>query len=158
MNIQQLQDENKVISYEAIDILIARLENVEAALGITFKYRKNQTRSAYSEHIIEAVIAASGLPFEKINSLSRKREYVDARTMIAKLCKLYTNLSLNAIGAILGGRHHSTIISMLELHNSLMITRQKEYRSMFKEAENIFLKMRATAKTEIIHDYPHNAT
>ena len=67
-----------------------------------------------TDQIIQFVTARTGITREQIESPTRKREWVQARQALTWLLRKHTDLSLNAIGAIIGGRDHSTVIHSVE--------------------------------------------
>lgn len=68
------------------------------------------------ELILEKVSVQCAVSIEKIRSKSRLQDIVQARHLCMYLAKKYTPLSLNAIGQMLGGKNHTTV---LHGHNTI---------------------------------------
>jgi len=64
--------------------------------------------------IIEEVAARHRLPVGVMVAPGRRRELVAARREAVLRLRQETNLPLKAIGCLLGGRHHSTILHALK--------------------------------------------
>lgn len=72
--------------------------------------------------ILTTVCQYYNLPEEDVIGRRRKREIVQARQMVMYLAKEYTECSLAAIGAELGGRDHSTVIYGVSALSDLLET------------------------------------
>ena len=66
------------------------------------------------ERIIEVVCEYFGIKMEDVRGLSRRASLVWARQVLAYLLRVDLSLSLVAIGQIVGGRDHSTIIHAID--------------------------------------------
>lgn len=71
-------------------------------------YKKNSP--IYIDHIIKCVLTYTGFPLHKIVVKSRERELVYARQLCFYFLRQKTTLSLKTIGAMFGGRDHTTVI------------------------------------------------
>lgn len=63
-----------------------------------------------SAQVIQAVSTYYGLSVDALKGPSRKQSIVRPRMMAYYLCRELTELSLNRIGQIFGGRDHSTVL------------------------------------------------
>ena len=61
-------------------------------------------------NVIEAVSEHFGVPKEQIRGASRKKMTVLSRQVAMYLLREETPMSLKAIGSLLGGRDHSTVL------------------------------------------------
>ena len=82
--------------------------------------------------IIETVANHYRLSYSELIQRTRKREIVEARQVAAHLLKSNTNLSLQAIGKLLGDRNHATIVHSIKEVNNLLET-NKEFRIKFQQ-------------------------
>jgi len=64
--------------------------------------------------ILQAVSELYNIPVEKIVSKRRLQYLVDARSMACFVMRHYTRLTYSEIGDLLGGRHHTTIMSAFD--------------------------------------------
>jgi len=64
--------------------------------------------------VMNAVMEATGIPYQMYASTARGIDYNHARMIFAFLCKQFIGLSTRQIGQILGGRDHTTIMHALE--------------------------------------------
>lgn len=72
-----------------------------------------------SEYIIDTIIRIEDVNKYKIFGRNRKRELVFARQLICWFLKRYTKLTLKAIGDLMGGRDHTTVIHSIKTINDL---------------------------------------
>lgn len=91
------------------------------------------------EKIRELVCNYFALPLEAFMSKTRKREIATARQVAMYLSKQYTKSSLSAIGKLIGGRDHATVLHACGVVNDLMDT-DKNFRMSMKELEQQLLK------------------
>lgn len=75
--------------------------------------------------ILKVVCGYYNLEEQEIKSKRRKREIVQARHIVMLLAKEYSDCSLAAIGADLGGRDHSTVIHGVKRIQDDMATNKK---------------------------------
>jgi chromosomal replication initiator protein len=79
---------------------------------------------AYSPNNIETIVYLVeqhfGFTFLLLKSATRKREICYARQVLMYLLSQKTNLTLNSIGQMIGGRDHTTVIYTKSLIKDLM--------------------------------------
>ena len=63
-----------------------------------------------------------GVPYEKVQQKTRKREVVKARQVTMFLSKMFTKKSLKSIGEHFGGRDHTTVIHSCQTVKDLIDT------------------------------------
>ena len=80
------------------------------------------------EIIREVVVTHFKISIEDLNSGKRNKSLALPRQIAMYLCKNMTNASLDAIGGIIGGRDHSTII-----HGITVVTNEYEKNESFHE-------------------------
>ncbi|MEG0805987.1 MAG: chromosomal replication initiator protein DnaA [Lachnospiraceae bacterium] len=108
-NIRELEGAlNKLIAY-------SNLENVEITMDIAIKELQNiispdKTKEVTPQLIIEVVSDHFQISIEQMISKNRSSEIARPRQIAMYLCKQMTDLPLDTIGSLLGGRDHSTII------------------------------------------------
>ena len=78
------------------------------------------------EYVLKATSFALGVDEVEIKGKSRRFEVVQARHIIVAILKKKTELSLNAIGAILGGRHHTTVMASMSAFDNDLITNHRQ--------------------------------
>lgn len=84
-----------------------------------------------SDVIVSIVSEVTGLTVMQISSKSRKQPFVYARCYISYFLRKYTHMTLKEIGAILGGRDHSTILYSIDLFKQM-----HQFDKGFKEVAN----------------------
>ena len=90
--------------------------------------------------ILKSVISdVTGVDFKNLKC--RKRELAQSRQMLAYLLNKCTNMSLNEIGAHLGGKHHSTIIHSIETVHNLMEWDKQFNKEIKKVAELVSIEL-----------------
>lgn len=72
------------------------------------------------------------IPFEKMMSKSRLREYTEARQIAHYIAKKYTNCSLSVIGASIGGKNHATVLHSISNIENIMF-QSKTFRYTMEE-------------------------
>jgi len=85
------------------------------------------------ETILEAVAKYYKVTTDQILGKSRRQELVRARFMASYFLRELTTLSLKSVGAIMGGRDHTTILHAIEQISSLMDV----YPEVVQESEQI---------------------
>lgn len=87
-------------------------------------------------YIISIACATFGIKEEELVSKSRASRLVKIRAITAYFLRKRTILSLKQIGELIGGRHHSSVLHLIQQ------VENKEYDSMmlemFQEFENNF--------------------
>lgn len=99
---------NKLIAY-------SKLENTEITLEVAIKELSNiispdKPKEITPQIIIEVVAEHFNITIEQMTSNNRSNFIARPRQIAMYLCKTMTDSSLEAIGQLLGGRNHSTII------------------------------------------------
>lgn len=90
----------------------------------------------YSETIIVAKISDFlNVPITDMIRKTRERRIVEARQIAMYFLRGFTNLSLKEIGAMFGGRDHTTAIHSIQTVKDLMYT-DKEYRKKVEKLAN----------------------
>ncbi|MDO5036531.1 MAG: chromosomal replication initiator protein DnaA [Porphyromonas sp.] len=84
-----------------------------------------EERKVSVPEILSTVCQYYNLDEEDVRGRRRKREIVQARQMVMYLAKKYTDVSLAAIGAEVGGRDHSTVIYSVSSLSDLIETDAK---------------------------------
>ena len=86
------------------------LEETKSNSGVYLLPQKQVTEIVEEDDIIATFAKHFGLEKEIILSKTRKREIVEVRDLIAYFLREYADMSFPAIGKLLGGRDHTTII------------------------------------------------
>lgn len=99
---------NKLIAY-------SKLENAEITMDVAVKELSNiispdKPKEITPQIIIEVVADHFNITLEQMTSNNRSNFIARPRQIAMYLCKTMTETSLDAIGQLLGGRNHSTII------------------------------------------------
>jgi hypothetical protein len=84
------------------------------------------------EQIIEAVSTVTGVSYEAMQSPSRKREIVEARSIAQWFIRENTTLSLKEIGGCFGGRDHSTALTAINKISDWLLTDRKLQQKFFE--------------------------
>ena len=108
-NIRELEGAlNKLIAYSnlvktdiTMEIAVKELQNIISP---------DKPREVTAQLILEVVTEHFGITEEQIMSKSRSSDVAKPRQISMYLCKKLTDLPLDAIGQLLGGRDHSTVI------------------------------------------------
>jgi len=96
-------------------IAISNLEKKEITLDVAINELQNiitpdKPREVTPQLIIEVIAEHFNISIDQMISKNRSSEYVRARQISMYLCKNMTDIPLDGIGTLLGGRDHSTII------------------------------------------------
>lgn len=108
-NIRELEGAlNKLLAY-------SNLENTDITMEVAVKELQNiispdKPREITAQLIIDVVCEHFHIAPEQMISKSRSNEIAKPRQIAMYLCKNMTDISLDSIGSVLGGRDHSTII------------------------------------------------
>ncbi|MCI8327490.1 MAG: chromosomal replication initiator protein DnaA [Lachnospiraceae bacterium] len=108
-NIRELEGAlNKLLAYSnlektkiTMDVAIEELQNIISP---------DQEKKVTPQLIIDVVCEHFNITLEQIKSKSRSNDIAKPRQIAMYLCKNMTDVSLDNIGSLLGGRDHSTII------------------------------------------------
>lgn len=108
-NIRELEGAlNKLLAY-------SNLENTDITMDVAVKELQNiispdKPKEITAQLIIDVVCEHFHISPEQMVSKSRSNEIARPRQIAMYLCKNMTDTSLDSIGAMLGGRDHSTVI------------------------------------------------
>ena len=125
-NVREL--EGALISLLAQSSLNRREIDMELAKKVLRNFIKTSTKEITIENIQKMVCEYFGVPIEKLQQKTRKREIVQARQITMFLAKSFTKNSLKTIGEHFGGRDHTTVIHSCQTVKDLMDT-----DTLFKE-------------------------
>lgn len=125
-NVREL--EGALISLLAQSSLNRREIDLELAKKVLRNFIKTSTKEITIENIQKMVCEYFGVPPEKLQQKTRKREIVQARQITMFLAKSFTKNSLKTIGEHFGGRDHTTVIHSCQTVKDLMDT-----DTLFKE-------------------------
>ena len=114
--------------------LIGEYLNTVNKLRTDFKDNNLPTPQQIMEHIADRNCE----PLDAVLQKSRKREFVDARQMMAAVLKFGLRMSQENVGELLGGLDHATIkYSINQVSNNY--NTYKDYREMMNQAiEHLF--------------------
>ena len=103
------------------EIRLERAQRIEAQREHFRKIRQQRVQRIEAQRgmgreICRRVAAKHGLTLEGFLHRSRKRPFAHARQEAAYLLALLTRLSLNQIGAVLGGYDHTTILHSIHAY------------------------------------------
>lgn len=113
-----------------------------AFTGLSFQTKRqvidslNPDKFAKANIIINVICEYLKIPPEDIKSQSRKRHKTVARQLSMYWIKQKTTLSLKCIGAMFGGRDHSTVIYAIQTVNDLMET-DRRFAKTVSNIENL---------------------
>ena len=79
-------------------------------------------RPISAEDILNATAAAYGFSADDLRSPSRRQPLVLSRQVAMYLCREQTDLSLPKIGALFGGRDHTTVMHAIDKVRRLLLT------------------------------------
>lgn len=108
-NIRELEGAlNKLLAF-------SNLENTEISMELAMKELQNiispnKPNEITPQLIIDVVSEHFQITYDQLKSKSRSSEIAKPRQIAMYLCKNMTDISLDGIGSLLGGRDHSTII------------------------------------------------
>ncbi len=114
-------------------LALSNLEKTEITMEIAERELQNiispdKPREVTPQLIIEIVADHFNITVDQIISKNRSKVISNPRQIAMYLCKNMTNASLDAIGGIIGGRDHSTII-----HGITVVTNEYEKNESFHE-------------------------
>lgn len=87
-----------------------------------------------SDFLFRVIEKNTGITKFEIKQKSRKREIINAKRIYSMLMYNYTDATLSAIGLLLGGHDHSSIIHHQNSLNDLIVW-DKEYKSVYENCE-----------------------
>lgn len=101
--------------------------------------RKIEKKKLTVDSISEVVCKHFNIKTELLQTASRKREIVQARQVAMYLSKLYTEMSLAQIGAVIGKKNHATVLHACKtVKDQLQV--DKSFRDDLEEIEKILKK------------------
>lgn len=102
--------EGSLISIMAHSSLNKKEITIELAKEIVDKYAKSINREITIEMIQKTVCEYYNITPEELKAKTRRREIVQPRQIIMYFAKKYTKASLQTIGAMCGGKDHTTVL------------------------------------------------
>lgn len=96
----------------------------------------SMTEQERAQDIVKTICDTLKISVEDVESQWRKREVTLCRHVCIHFVKYKTKLSLKAIGQLLGGRDHSTVIYGLETYDDILET-DKSFRELMIKMESI---------------------
>ena len=101
--------------------------------------RKIEKKKLTVDSISDVVCKHFNIKTELLQTASRKREIVQARQVAMYLSKLYTEMSLAQIGAVIGKKNHATVLHACKtVKDQLQV--DKSFRDDLEEIEKILKK------------------
>jgi len=131
-NVREL--ESALISLLALSTLNKEEITVRMAENIINKIVKKSNRELSLEFIKDTVCNHFHLKTDSLHSKSRKRDIVQARQIAMYFAKKLTNYSLSAIGSVIGGKDHATVLYAYKNVNNFIET-DKDFKSMIIELD-----------------------
>lgn len=108
---------------------------LEAELLLTLKAQQCFLTLHKSQDYISSVCKALDVSVFDVTSKSRDLKNVDPRFIIYYLLKHHTDLTLKQIGALVGGKDHTTILSGLKAFKNLVDTKDKLFIAKLKKVQ-----------------------
>lgn len=126
-NVREL--EGTLVSLITNSVVIGK----EIDLNFTKRIVRQAVRLEKKEITIESIQSAVSkifqVPIDQMKSKSRKQDIVQARQVVMFLSKKHTGQSLSAIGELMGGRNHATV-----LHSCRIVTNEMEMNASFRSS------------------------
>jgi chromosomal replication initiator protein len=117
-NIRELEGAlTRVTAYAA---LTNQQITLEMAQDVLQDLSTDSSRPITPDEILAATAAAYGFGITELRSPSRKQPLVRSRQIAMYLCRQLTDLSLPKIGALFGGRDHTTVIHAIDKVETLI--------------------------------------
>ena len=118
-----VSNENQEPALPSLDVPLPSIDTFGIHNGLKFNSK---------DDIVDMLAARFGVDREDIEGPSRRKELVVVRDLVAYFLRRYAEMSYPAIGRLLGGRDHTTIIhSYKKIQNSL--DEEKDFESKFAE-------------------------
>ncbi|PVZ15137.1 chromosomal replication initiator protein DnaA [Porphyromonas loveana] len=124
-NVREL--EGTLVSLITNSVVIGKEIDLSFAKRIVRQAVRLEKKEVTVECIQQAVCKVFQVQAEQIKGKSRKQDIVQARQVIMFLSKKYTGQSLSAIGELMGGRNHATV-----LHGCRCVTNEMEMNASFR--------------------------
>jgi len=131
-NIREL--EGALVSILAQSTLNKKAITLDLARQMIDKFVKNTSKEISIDYIQKMVCDYFSLPFELINSKTRKREIVQARQLAMYFAKKHTKSSLATIGLHCGNKDHATVLHACRTVVNLIET-DKQFRGYVEDLE-----------------------
>ena len=135
-NVREL--EGALISLLAQSTLNKKEITLELAQDLIEKLIKSSKREISIDYIQKVVCDYFQLPFEALQSKTRKREIVQARQIAMYFSKSLTKHSLSSIGSQIGGKDHATVLHACRTVTNLMET-DKKFKGDVRDIEKSLL-------------------
>ena len=132
-NVREL--EGALISLLAQATLNKKEITLELAIRMINKLVNNTRREITIDFITKVVCDYFSLPVDSLHIKTRKRETVQARQIAMYFSKNLTKSSLAAIGSLIGGKDHATVLHACRTVSNLKDT-DKSFRVCLDEIEN----------------------
>lgn len=127
-----------LVSLIAQSVLNRKAITVDLAKQIINDFTIKATHEVSVDYIINVVCQNRNVNLEDFNTLSRKRNIVQARQLAMYFCKKYTKASLNIIGSQCGNKDHATVLHSIRAVEN-MIDTDNEFRQIVKDIEKNFI-------------------
>lgn len=138
-NVRELEGAlTRVTAFAALTHQTVDLETAERVLQDLIP--GNDTRPVSPQDIIEATARAYGFAVEEVTGESRRQPLVLCRQVAMYLCRELTDLSLPKIGALFGGRDHTTVMYALDKVKRVM----RSDREVFDTVSDLSQSLRRT--------------
>ncbi|MFH2140839.1 MAG: chromosomal replication initiator protein DnaA [Bacteroidota bacterium] len=131
-NVREL--EGALISLLAQSTLNKKEITLDLAKQMIDKLVKSTKREISIDYIQKIVCDYFSMPVDTLRSKTRKREIVQARQIAMYFAKNLTKSSLAAIGSLIGGKDHATVLHACKTVNNLIET-DKRFRVYIEEIE-----------------------
>ncbi|MDP8959054.1 MAG: chromosomal replication initiator protein DnaA [Actinomycetota bacterium] len=135
-NIRELEGAlTRVTAYAALTHQQVVLDMVQDVLQDLLPTQ--HARPATPEEILTLTADSFGCPVADLKSPSRRQPLARARQVAMYLCREHTDLSLPKIGAVFGGRDHTTVIHAVEKVKRLMQSDQQIFDLVTALSQNL---------------------
>jgi len=88
-------------------------------------------RAFIFERIAHLSCAVNGISFSELMGRSRYRPVIMGRCMVSRILRDIYNFSFSEIGRLMGGKHHTTILHHIGVHDSDMTVNSQGYRDKY---------------------------
>ena len=133
-NVREL--EGALISLLAMSTLNKTEITFDIAKSVVDRLVSKPHKDISIDQILNKVCDYYGIKPDLLQSRSRKREIVQARQVAMYFSKNMTNSSLSAIGSVIGGRDHATVLHACKAVKNLKET-NTDFKHQLKEIEGL---------------------
>lgn len=126
-NVREL--EGTLVSLITNSVVVGKEIDLTFAKRIVRQAVRLEKKEVTIECIQQAVSRVFQVQIEQMKSKSRKQDIVQARQVVMFLSKKHTAQSLSAIGELMGGRNHATV-----LHGCRCVTNEMEMNASFRSS------------------------